>query len=119
MTSLSGEELSRPVINYQAVQLYAWEWTVIDDVRTIGGGLTMARAQSLLIAAQRQHHRVIDRIKRMLPGLAQSVSPSIDIQVLWIAPTIRASVRDVNAPAPQVFSSCWWSSRFCATCARL
>jgi multidrug efflux pump len=40
---------------------------------------------------------VIDRIKRMLPSLAQSVSPSINIQVaVDRAGTIRASVRDVE-----------------------
>ena len=74
---------------------------VIDDVEDnrVAAWTNGTRSVSLLIRRQPGANiiEVIDRIKRMLPGLAQSVSPSIDIQVaVDRAGTIRASVRDVE-----------------------
>jgi hydrophobe/amphiphile efflux-1 (HAE1) family protein len=91
------------VINYQggaAVRLGDVA-RVIDDVEDnrVAAWTNGTRSVSLLIRRQPGANiiEVIDRIKRMLPGLAQSVSPSIDIQVaVDRAGTIRASVRDVE-----------------------
>ena len=91
------------VINYQggaAVRLGDVA-QVIDDVENnrVAAWTNGTRSVSLLIRRQPGANiiEVIDRIKRMLPGLAQSVSPSIDIQVaVDRAGTIRASVRDVE-----------------------
>jgi multidrug efflux pump len=74
---------------------------VIDDVENnrVAAWTNGTRSVSLLIRRQPGANiiEVIDRIKRMLPSLAQSVSPSIDIQVaVDRAGTIRASVRDVE-----------------------
>jgi hydrophobe/amphiphile efflux-1 (HAE1) family protein len=74
---------------------------VIDDVEDnrVAAWTNGIRSVSLLIRRQPGANiiEVIDRIKRMLPGLAQSVSPAIDIQVaVDRAGTIRASVRDVE-----------------------
>ena len=91
------------VINYQggaAVRLGDVA-RVIDDVEDnrVAAWTNGRRSVSLLIRRQPGANiiEVIDRIKRMLPSLAQSVSPSIDIQVaVDRAGTIRASVRDVE-----------------------
>ena len=91
------------VINYQggaAVRLGDVA-RVIDDVEDnrVAAWTNGTRSVSLLIRRQPGANiiEVIDRIKRMLPSLAQSVSPSIDIQVaVDRAGTIRASVRDVE-----------------------
>jgi len=91
------------VINYQgsaAVRLRDVA-KVIDDVEDnrVAAWTNGIRSVSLLIRRQPGANiiEVIDRIKRMLPGLAQSVSPAIDIQVaVDRAGTIRASVRDVE-----------------------
>jgi hydrophobe/amphiphile efflux-1 (HAE1) family protein len=91
------------VINYQgsaAVRLSDVA-KVIDDVEDnrVAAWTNGVRSVSLLIRRQPGANiiEVIDRIKRMLPGLAQSVSPAIDIQVaVDRAGTIRASVRDVE-----------------------
>jgi multidrug efflux pump len=74
---------------------------VIDDVENnrVAAWTNARRSVSLLIRRQPGANiiEVIDRIKRMLPSLARSVSPSIDIQVaVDRAGTIRASVRDVE-----------------------
>ena len=74
---------------------------VIDDVENnrVAAWTNGTRSVSLLIRRQPGANiiEVIDRIRRMLPSLAQSVSPSIDIQVaVDRAGTIRASVRDVE-----------------------
>jgi multidrug efflux pump len=74
---------------------------VIDDVEDnrVAAWTNGIRSVSLLVRRQPGANiiEVIDRIKRMLPSLAQSVSPSIDIQVaVDRAGTIRASVRDVE-----------------------
>ena len=74
---------------------------VIDDVENnrVAAWTNDRRSVSLLIRRQPGANiiEVIDRIKRMLPSLAQSVSPAIDIQVaVDRAGTIRASVRDVE-----------------------
>jgi multidrug efflux pump len=74
---------------------------VIDDVEDnrVAAWTNGTRSVSLLIRRQPGANiiEVIDRIKRMLPSLAESVSPSIDIQVaVDRAGTIRASVRDVE-----------------------
>ena len=74
---------------------------VIDDVENnrVAAWTNDRRSVSLLIRRQPGANiiEVIDRIKRMLPSLAESVSPSIDIQVaVDRAGTIRASVRDVE-----------------------
>jgi len=91
------------VINYQggaAVRLGDVA-RVIDDVEDnrVAAWTNGRRSVSLLIRRQPGANiiEVIDRIKRMLPSLAESVSPSIDIQVaVDRAGTIRASVRDVE-----------------------
>jgi hydrophobe/amphiphile efflux-1 (HAE1) family protein len=74
---------------------------VIDDVENnrVAAWTNDRRSVSLLIRRQPGANiiEVIDRIKRMLPSLAQSVSPAIDIEVaVDRAGTIRASVRDVE-----------------------
>jgi hydrophobe/amphiphile efflux-1 (HAE1) family protein len=74
---------------------------VIDDVENnrVAAWTNDTRSVSLMIRRQPGANiiEVIDRIKRMLPSLAQSVSPSINIQVaVDRAGTIRASVRDVE-----------------------
>ena len=74
---------------------------VMDDVENnrVAAWTNGTRSVSLLIRRQPGANiiEVIDRIKRMLPSLAESVSPSIDIQVaVDRAGTIRASVRDVE-----------------------
>jgi hydrophobe/amphiphile efflux-1 (HAE1) family protein len=74
---------------------------VIDDVENnrVAAWTNDRRSVSLLVRRQPGANiiEVIDRIKRMLPSLAQSVSPAIDIEVaVDRAGTIRASVRDVE-----------------------
>ncbi|MGB8295857.1 MAG: multidrug efflux RND transporter permease subunit [Polyangia bacterium] len=100
---LGAKSFRNLVINYQggaAVRLGDVA-RVIDDVEDnrVAAWTNGTRSVSLLIRRQPGANiiEVIDRIKRMLPGLAQSVSPSIDIQVaVDRAGTIRASVRDVE-----------------------
>jgi len=54
------------------------------------------------------------------PAWHSRFRPAIDIQWPWIAlAPSRASVPTWSATCSSAcFSSCWWSSRFCATCAR-
>ncbi len=74
---------------------------VVDDVENdrVAGWKDHDRAVVVVIRRQPGANilDVIDRIKALLPSLAQSISPAIDVSIaLDRAQTIRASVRDVE-----------------------
>jgi hydrophobe/amphiphile efflux-1 (HAE1) family protein len=74
---------------------------VIDDVENdrVAGWIDGRRSVVMIIRRQPGANiiDVIDRVKRILPQLARSVSPAIDVQVaVDRSQTIRASVRDVE-----------------------
>ncbi|MBS2024752.1 MAG: efflux RND transporter permease subunit, partial [Deltaproteobacteria bacterium] len=75
---------------------------VFDDVENARVAAWADGERAVLIIIRRQPGaniiEVIDRVKALMPQLASSVSPAIDIQVaLDRAQTIRASVRDVES----------------------
>ncbi|HEY6910364.1 MAG TPA: multidrug efflux RND transporter permease subunit [Myxococcales bacterium] len=75
--------------------------TVIDDVENQRAAAWCDGQRAVLLIIRRQPGaniiEVIERVKALLPGLARSISPSIDVKVaLDRSTTIRASVKDVQ-----------------------
>ncbi len=75
--------------------------TVIDDVENQRAAAWCDGERAVLLIIRRQPGaniiEVIERVKALLPDLARSISPSIDVKVaLDRSTTIRASVRDVQ-----------------------
>ena len=76
--------------------------TVIDDVENtrVAGWVDGKRAVQLMVRREPGANilETIDRVKALLPQLATSISPAIQMQIVVDrAGTIRASVRDVEA----------------------
>jgi multidrug efflux pump len=74
---------------------------VMDDVENNRAAAWTDGERSVLLIIRRQPGaniiEVIDRVKQLLPSLAESISPSIDVKVaLDRSQTIRASVDDVQ-----------------------
>src|SRR5262249_53821634 len=74
---------------------------VLDDVENNRAAAFTDGVRSVLVIIRRQPGAniidVIDRVKALLPSLAESISPSIDVAIaLDRAGTIRASVHDVQ-----------------------
>ncbi len=74
---------------------------VVDDVENYRVAGWYDHQRAIVVVIRRQPGAnildVIDRIKALLPSLAQSISPAIDVEIaLDRAQTIRASVHDVE-----------------------